>query len=494
MKTNRSKDLYKELRALSWFQLWSEEVPRFDRASPEERIKTVAVVRAVGVVFTESGPPEEKDSVRAWLGGLLRDPAEKIRRYAMAALPKIGAGTQEEEKLLSALQGAGEREKKSLIRTLGKIGGQATLDQGLPGEAEQKIKASLARQESPSAVRFHAVLGDFSGLRISLRGRRGLEVIVSEEAKTRARFRVTNVQSGRVTILPLAPFSLADIYALRCFGAIGFVLGEATDTNDALTTVITSPLAWRLFQTFTEGSIRYRLNFVNKGHQRAAIADLAGRVYARRPELLNDGRKVTWTIDIYPNAVELRPNVTPDPRFSYRQQDVPAASHPPLAACMARLAGRVENEVIWDPFCGSGLELIESALLGGVKEVIGTDQSPEAMKIAKTNFTAAHKNDVPAKFICDDFRTFTASSNITLIITNPPLGMRVPVPNLRQFIDDLFNIAAKILKPGGRLVLINPMSNYIPPASLKLQFRQTVDLGGFECRMEKYVKLGSIHR
>jgi 23S rRNA G2445 N2-methylase RlmL len=487
-----AKDLYKKLRLLPWSRIWDDEVPRFDRASSEEQEKNVAVIRAVGVVYAESGPPQEKNKVRDWILGFLQNPNVRIRRYAMAALPKIGVGESEEAKLLAALESTTDAsEKKSLVETLSKIGGRATLQQGSLGESEQKIKAGVAREENPSALRFHATLTDVEGAQIRLRGRHGLERIVGEEAEQSAKFRVSQVEPGQVIIVPRGPFSLADIYTLRCFGTVGLFLGmTTTDDTDALASIITSPLALRLLRTFTEGSIRYRLNFVNKGHQRAAIARLAGRVYALRPEILNDGRSVTWTIDIYPTGVELRPNVTPDPRFSYRQHDVPAASHPPLAACLARLAGKVENETVWDPFCGSGLELIERALLGGVRAVYGTDRSPEAIRIAQTNFAAAHTDSIDVKFICGDFREAQCQS-ATLIITNPPLGMRVPVPNLRQLIEDLFRIAAQVLKPGGRLVLINPLSKFALPASLKLQFQQTVDLGGFNCRMEKYVKGGA---
>ena len=495
MKTderNKAKALYKELRALSWPQLWSEEVARFNAASPEERNAGVAVIRAVGVVFAESGPAEEKEKVREWLLRLLQDPAEKVRRYAMAAMPKIGADAREEGELLSVLRTTTEeREKKFLARTLAKIGGAAALAQDLPGDAGQKVKAGIARRERPSAIRFNAILHEFSEAPIHLRGRSGLEQFVSAEA-AESQFRVAEIQSGRVTIIPQGPFSLADIYALRCFGTAAFVLGNA---EDDLAAVITSPLARRLFQTFTDGSIRYRLNFVAKGHQRGAVSRLANQVYARRPEILNDGRSVTWTIDIYPNGrghlVELRPNLTPDPRFSYRQKDVPAASHPPLAACLARLAGRTGNEIIWDPFCGSGLELIESAVLGGVGQVYGTDRSAEAVAIAQNNFMASPAKSVPAKFICGDFREIASSKElgagtVALIITNPPMGMRVPVANLRQLIEDLLDIAATVLKPGGRLVLVNPLSMRRPHPRLKLQFQQRVDMGGFNCRMEKY--------
>jgi 23S rRNA G2445 N2-methylase RlmL len=501
-----AKRLYKELRGLSKEQLWGAEVARFDAASPEERKERVAVIRAVGVAFAEAGTVEEKARVREWLRGLLRDRDEKVRRYAMAAMPKLGAGAKEEGELLAALRTtAVDREKKFLAQALGKIGGRAALEEGLPRETEQRIKAGIARRESPSAVRVHGVLTDFGLARIRLRGRQGLERIVRDEVEETRRnggkFRVAEVQSGQVTILPLAPFSIAEIYALRCFGTMGFVLGQTeggpeTAVTAALAGVITSPLARQLLQTFTEGSIRYRLNFVSKGHQRAAVGRLASQVYARCPELLNDARKVTWTVDIYPegggHAVELRPNLTPDPRFSYRQRDVPAASHPPLAACLARLAGRMESEVVWDPFCGSGLELIERALLGGVQGAYGTDRSGEAVAIARNNFAAAKAQSVAAKFIRGDFRDIAASKilgerAVTLIMTNPPLGMRVPVADLGQLIDDLFRVAGRVLQPGGRLVFVNPAPKAKPPRLLELQFQQKVDMGGFQCSMEKYL-------
>jgi 23S rRNA G2445 N2-methylase RlmL len=493
--------LYKELRKLSKQQLWDKEVARFDAASPEERRERVAVIRAIGATFAETGTLEEKGKAREWLLGLLRDRDEKIRRYAMTAMPKIGAGAREEGELLAVLRAASEeREKKFLVRTLGKIGGRAALKEGMAGEAEQRVKASIARQESPSTVRFHGILTEFRDIRINLRGRSGLELFVRDEVAMTRKFRVKEVHTSRVTIAPVAPFSLSDIYALRCFGTMGFVLGRVEGANEGdpteeLAAVITASLSRHLLRVFTEGAIRYRLNFALKGHQRAAVARLANRVYALCPEILNDGRRVTWTIDIYPEGrgflVELSPNLTPDPRFSYRQMDVPAASHPPLAACLARLAGDMRDDVIWDPFCGSGLELIERAFLGEVRELYGTDRSEEAVAIARKNFAASKAEAALAKFIPGDFREIASSSlfgarTVSLIITNPPMGMRVPVADLGQLIDDVFQVAAGSLRPGGRLVMVNPSSRSTPPPMLKLQFQQKVDMGGFGCRMEKY--------
>ncbi|MEI6562049.1 MAG: methyltransferase [Verrucomicrobiota bacterium] len=506
---NPSKELYNQLRRLAWEPLWNDEVPRFNHASPQERTARVAVVRAVGVVFSESGPKEQREAVKAWLLGLLQDPAEKVRRYAMTALPKIGAGASAEAELLALLEKTGsERETKFLGRTLDKIGGAATLEaleSGLLPQTEQKVRASVARAQSPSTVRMDGVLDDFAALRIHLRGRKGLEQIVRQEVEqnvlTRAKFRVVEVTSGLVALQPLAPFSLGDLCTLRCFGTVAFVLGAMRGSNavESIADAIASPLSRRVLKTFTEGAMRYRLNFVAKGHQRGAVREIANRAYALCPEILNDARNAPWSVEIHPtgrgNSVELSPRWSPDPRFSYRQGDVPAASHPPLAACMARLAGSREGEIVWDPFCGSGLELIERALLGGVVRLYGTDLSPEAIAISERNFAAANLPTVAAQFTCCDFRDFAAiqglkPEGVTLIVTNPPMGRRVPIADLSGLIDDLFAVAEKMLQPGGQLVFANPLPMGACPSALKLQSRQVVDFGGFNCRLEMYRKLG----
>ena len=187
MKTD--KELYRQLRVLSCEKLWNDEVARFDRSTPKERIKRVAVIRAVGTVFSESGTAKQKAEVRSWLVRLLQDPSEKVRRYAMTALPKIGAGTSEEGVLLSLLRETTvEREKKFLGQALDKIGGTATLSVvggvcGFLPQTEQKVKASVARRERPSVIRMDSTLSDSTRLRIHLRCRKGLEEIVRDEVK-----------------------------------------------------------------------------------------------------------------------------------------------------------------------------------------------------------------------------------------------------------------------------------------------------------------------
>ena len=510
-RASTSKELYQRLRSVPWPRLWAEEVPLFDQATPRERFESVSVIRAVGVVYSESGPAEHKTQVKQWLLGLLQDPEEKIRRYAMAALPKIGVGAVEESELLALLRKTtSTREGEFVGQVLSKIGGTDTLEAiettgTLSPQTVQKLKASVARSQGASVVQLNRVVPNSGKMLIHLRGRSGLEGVMSDEVEAQGKFRVVSADWGLVAIAPIGPFRLSDVFALRCFGTMGFVLSLVEHTTEAesvarLAAAIASPASVRLLEALTEGPIRYRLDFIGKGHQRGAVRLVASRAFALCPQILNDSREAPWAIDIHGtkggSSVELRPRLSPDPRHTYRVGDVPAASHPPLAACMARLAGRVDNESIWDPFCGSGLELIERTLLGGVRRVYGTDLSATAINIAERNFAAAGLGAVQTSFTCCDFREFPgeggpAPQGLTLIISNPPLGKRVSIPNLRELFDDLFSAAARMLKPGGRLVLINPFHMDSPQPSLKLQTRHVVDLGGFNCRLEVYHKLST---
>ena len=503
------QDLYKQLRDLPKERLWSEEVPRFDAATPRERMERVAVIRAVGSTFGRFGTAEEKQTVRGWLINLLADPQEKIRRYAAAALPKIGAGEQGEEKILAALKNSREeREARHLGRALEKVGGAATLalagEGVLPRLTEQKVKAGVARREQPATLNLEASLPANGSLRIHLRCRRGLENFVKAEAAEKLRahdgFRIGTLRPGCVTVEATQEFSLAAIYRLRCFATLGFHLGtirdDAPDWVGSLAACIASPVARGLMTAATSGVPRYRLDFTERGHQRGAIRRVVERAYELAPGILNDSREAPWSVDIIPTGegrkesyVELRPRLYPDPRLAYRQDDIPAASHPPLAACMVRLAGDTPDEVVWDPFCGSGLELVERGLLGGVKSLYGTDLDGKALEIAKANLSAANLSDIKPILSCCDFRKAGITpGSISLIITNPPLGRRVRVKDLQGLIADLFKVAATALKPGGRLVFANPLRLTPLDPSLKMEFRQPIDMGGFDCRLEMYRK------
>jgi tRNA G10 N-methylase Trm11 len=69
------------------------------------------------------------------------------------------------------------------------------------------------------------------------------------------------------------------------------------------------------------------------------------------------------------------------------------------------------------------------------------------------------------------------------------MGRRIRVSNMRRLFGDLFAVAAAVLKPGGRLIFANPLRIEPLDRSLKLKYRKVIDLGGFNCRLEMYLKL-----
>jgi len=513
------KQHYQRLRKLNCDALWQVEVPIFEAAPPEERLRQVSVLRAVGVVFSESGTPQECETARRWLRGLLADSEEKVRRYAMVALSKLGAGEAEERQLLDlAEKSTGERERRVLVQTLERIGGSETLkaseeSTGPLAQVVQKVRANVARREGSGSVGMEQMLRSAAGVRVHLECRTGLESIVTQELAEnellKAKFRVERMLPGKVLVEVLQPFTLKELYTLRCFSGVSFPLGDlpplpepgALLNSDALAALIASKLALNVLQSFTVGQVRYRLECASRRPPPTAVRAIKARVFAKAPALLNDPRAALWEVVIHENAtaisVALRPRLRPDPRFTYRQGDVPAASHPPLAAAIARIAGVGENGVerIWDPFCGSGLELAECVLRGEVTEVYGTDLSGEAVAVAEANVAAAALRGRGGKrpklnFTACDFRLAFGRKDLqdlTLLVTNPPLGKRVPVEDLRQMVLGVFDAAHRLLRPGGRLVLINPLE-LRPRSGLRLESGRRVDLGFSHFQLEKYVK------
>jgi tRNA G10 N-methylase Trm11 len=185
--------------------------------------------------------------------------------------------------------------------------------------------------------------------------------------------------------------------------------------------------------------------------------------------------------------VALVPRGMRDPRFAYRVADVPAASHPTIAAALARVAGVREDDVVWDPFVGSGLELAERARLGPYRSLLGTDLDADALDAARANLAG-----IEVKLTRSD-ALLTRPRAVTLIVTNPPMGRRVVRQGeLRTFLERFVAHAASVLEPGGRLVWISPRPRmtrlHAERAGLRLERGFVVDMGGFQGEIQRWQK------
>jgi tRNA G10 N-methylase Trm11 len=206
---------------------------------------------------------------------------------------------------------------------------------------------------------------------------------------------------------------------------------------------------------------------------------------------MNDPREPSWEISVLRRADEphvlLAPLAFDDPRFAYRKRDVRAASHPTIAAALARAATARPDDVVWDPFVGSGLELIERSKLGAYRALLGSDLDPAALDAARENLSAAG--------VAAELRAGNALElrphGVSLILTNPPMGRRlVRDRTLGDLLDAFVTHAARVLMPGGRLVWLSPLAERTRSRAISLGLRGTpgpsVDLGGFEAELQSF--------
>jgi hypothetical protein len=305
---------------------------------------------------------------------------------------------------------------------------------------------------------------------------------------------------GRVAITLNAP--LKTLWRARTFLHCGFPLAPEHVTGggdlgfeSAVVRALTSDDALAVFETFTRGPIRWRLEWANAGHRRAGTLRVARAIAARRPQLVNDPREAPWEAVVHERedrvTVELWPVGLVDPRFAYRVRTVPASSHPTIAAALARVGGVKRDDVVWDPFVGAGAELIERARLGPYRELIGTDVDKDALAAAEANVAAAGIGKVRLRRA--DARVFVPGRPVSLVITNPPMGRRIPTEAKGdKLLASVIARVAAVLVNGGRFVWMSPRPKATAEVAaahgLVLREHGAVDMGGLDVELQLFVK------
>jgi 23S rRNA G2445 N2-methylase RlmL len=440
------------------------------------------------------------DEARAFAVRALTDVDAKTRRNAIVALGKApGDGVE------AALLEAWAREprvdhRRSIAEALGKVGGlraRTLLDAVTTDDAELRRLVERARlMLSRTSTRSEASGIDASReppgpTHVMLYCRDGIERILADEAGEH--FEARAFGAGRVKATLRGP--LAELAALRTATGFAFPLpqqrmAEGEDASFAIARALASPESKRVLTTWTRGRIRYRIAWADGGHKRAVVWSAAKRTTELDAELVNDPTDSVWEASVrFSNRfvdVELSPRALEDTRFAYRLTDVPAASHPTIAAALARIAGVDGHDVVWDPFVGSGTELIERAKLGPYARLIGTDVDEGALTATRTNLEAAKVDGVELHL--EDATTFSPTG-VTLILSNPPMGRRVVrSTELGKLLDRFVDHAAKVLVPGGRIVWLSPLPERTRARAeaneLHVEDARMVDMRGFSAELQ----------
>lgn len=446
------------------------------------------------------GAGRELEAMRALLWRALGDAHPKARRAAVSAASKFD--DDEARGRLGAMLESEEEPtvRRELVRALGKLGASELLaelavdERAEPEGLERaRLVASRSGERERSSVDLTAPVG--APLELALRCRSGLEEIVVDELSALGIDALAHPRTGRVKARIGRSDSLARVASARTAVDFSIVLRRerARGESDAalVAACLSAPEVEALVERLTHGPARFRLEWLGAGKRRAQTWEVAAEMARRGALLVNDPTDSVWQARVAVDEPGLRIDLVPrhdDQRFAYRVADVPAASHPTLAAAIARLGGVRSGEVVWDPFVGSGLELCERARLGEYRRLVGHDTDPAAIERARKNLESLGAANF--ELIHGDARR-AELGELGLVLSNPPMGRRVRGETaLEELLERVVERAARSLAMGGRLVLASPRpraTRQIAEArGLVLTDDFRVDLGGFDAELQRF--------
>lgn len=134
----------------------------------------------------------------------------------------------------------------------------------------------------------------------------------------------------------------------------------------------------------------------------------------------------------------------------YKEIELPGALKPTAAYAMVQMSSPNENDVFVDPFCGSGTILMERSLVGPAQKILGYDRDANVVETAQAN-CAARENI--ALQVGEAQKLSLPDGSVDVIATNPPFGKTFTQD--ANLFTDFLSAAARVLKSGGRLVVLN---------------------------------------
>lgn len=185
------------------------------------------------------------------------------------------------------------------------------------------------------------------------------------------------------------------------------------------------------------------------------------------------------------------------------RDDLSGMLPPKLAQVMLNLSGKIdENTVIIDPFCGSGTVLTE-ALLMGCKKIFGSDISAVAIESSRKNLSwvremykieaAEYKLFVKK---AEQLSKFIKPESVNAIVTEPYLGPqrgKIEFQAVVRELEELYTIAIqefyKILKPGGRVVMVWPLYYGERPISPSYEGFEIISVLPTELKNSQFIRI-----
>jgi tRNA (guanine6-N2)-methyltransferase len=144
---------------------------------------------------------------------------------------------------------------------------------------------------------------------------------------------------------------------------------------------------------------------------------------------------------------------------------LPASLRPALAAAMVHLSVPEEDDIFLDPMAGAGTILAERAAAGPYGEIHGGDISGEAVAAMQANLRTIKGRFHTSRW--DARRLPFEDGEVDKVVANLPFGKQI---SDEVVIHDLYQAflaeVARVMRPGGRLVLLAGSVNAVERARL----------------------------
>jgi 23S rRNA G2445 N2-methylase RlmL len=160
---------------------------------------------------------------------------------------------------------------------------------------------------------------------------------------------------------------------------------------------------------------------------------------------------------------------------TYKLEHVPASLRPTIAAAMVRAGQCAPGHVVVDPMCGAGTILAECLAVTERQSrersaVIGGDIDRQALLSAAVNL---RRFGEPALCRWDAARLPLAAASVDRVLCNPPFGKQMSTPeDIRLLYREMMTEQDRVLRPGGRAVLLASDPAALKDAARRVQWKQ----------------------
>ena len=162
---------------------------------------------------------------------------------------------------------------------------------------------------------------------------------------------------------------------------------------------------------------------------------------------------------------------------TYKKAHLPASLKPTVARALVLMAELKPDETVLDPMCGAGTILREAAETVRGLTLLGGDNDAEALDAARINTGKQASLE-----LWDAARLPLPDASVDAVITNPPYGRQhEAIPGLGKLYRQSMREAARVLRPGGRCIVLTGEPRELSealPKSLRIRSKRRILLRG----------------